>query len=95
MNQRSRWRVGSRVCWMWLGRPVHGTVKDVFIERVEKVIKGKTIVRNGSKDRPAYLVVSDAGNEALKLHSELRESKISPGTKTQAETKSRPQMYHD
>lgn len=39
-----------------------------------KTIKGKKIVRNGSPENPAVLVLSDAGNEALKLMSELTRS---------------------
>jgi hypothetical protein len=72
---------GARVFWMWLGRPVQGRVLEVFPERVERVIKGKRIVRNGSEERPAALVLSDAGNEALKLASELRpEAELLRGT---------------
>lgn len=69
---KKRVRVGSRVAWAWQGRLIQGKVVAVYSERVQKVIKGKLITRNGSKERPAYLVVSDAGNEALKLSTELR-----------------------
>lgn len=59
------------VCWKWLGREIPGVVVSVHIEPISKVIKGKTIKRNGSKENPAYVVESQAGNLALKLHSEL------------------------
>lgn len=66
-----KFKVGAKVQWKWLGRPIRGVVKEVFIERVTRVIKGKQIVRKGTQLNPAYLVVSEAGNEALKLQSEL------------------------
>lgn len=62
---------GSKVEWRWLGRPIRGEVKEVYPERVTRVIKGKSITRNGTSENPAYLVVSEAGNEALKLQTEL------------------------
>lgn len=65
------YRVGQKVSWKWLGGVIDGKVVEVFYERVEKTIKGKNIVRIGSKQKPAYLVRSEKGNLALKLHSEL------------------------
>ena len=67
----NQFKVGSFVTWQWLGRPINGVIKEVHPGRVEKNIKGKKIVRNGSKDKPAYLVESKAGNLALKLETEL------------------------
>lgn len=64
-------RVGAKVQWKWLGRSIHGVVKKKFTAPVTRVIKGKSIKRNGSKEKPAYLVESEAGNLALKLQSEL------------------------
>jgi hypothetical protein len=58
-----------------MGRPIEGYVVEVFNEPVSRVIKGKTIKRNGSQEKPAYLVRSKAGNEALKLETELKSSK--------------------
>lgn len=57
--------------WKWLGRPIAGTVEEVFEEPVVRVIKGKRIKRNGSPEKPAYLVRSEASNLALKLETEL------------------------
>ena len=74
---------------MWQGRPVHGKILKTYFERVEKVIKGKKIVRNGSKQRPAFLVKSEAGNMALKLSSELKKQE-NPRSKT-----SRPRIFED
>lgn len=69
------------VQWKYLGRPIHGKVEEVFLESVTKTIKGKKITRNGSKEKPAYLVKSEAGNIALKLESELQKNK-KPSSKT-------------
>lgn len=79
-----KFKKGSKVQWKWLGRPIYGVVLEVFEVPVVKEIKGKKIKRNGSKEKPAYLVLSDAGNEALKLESELsssttlKKSKLTP-----------------
>jgi hypothetical protein len=63
--------VDEAVQWKWLGCYIDGVVKEVYFEPVEKTIKTKKIKRNGSSINPAYLVQSEAGNFALKLHSEL------------------------
>lgn len=65
------YKVGSKIQWQWLGGVIKGTVKEVHLEPVTKTIKGKNIKRNGSPEKPAYLVESEAGNLALKLHTEL------------------------
>ncbi len=64
-------RIKQKVSWKWVGGTVEGVVVRIFRERVERKIKGSLIVRNGSKENPAYLVRSVKGNFALKLHSEL------------------------
>ncbi|QDK47058.1 DUF2945 domain-containing protein [Bdellovibrio sp. ZAP7] len=61
----------ENVQWKYLGRPIYGKVEEVFFESITKTIKGKKITRNGSKEKPAYLVKSEAGNIALKLETEL------------------------
>ncbi|MBS1972457.1 MAG: DUF2945 domain-containing protein [Bdellovibrionales bacterium] len=65
----------SKVEWLWLGKPVSGTVEEVYTESVTKEIKGKKITRHGTLEKPAYLVRSEAGNLALKLATELRSPK--------------------
>ena len=65
------YRIKQKVSWKWAGGTVEGEVVKIFRERVERKIKGSTIVRNGSKENPAYLVRSEKGNFALKLQSEL------------------------
>ena len=69
----SKFEIGSKVQWKWLGRVIAGQVEEVHFEPVLQEIKGKRIKRNGSPSKPAYLVRSDAGNLALKLESELTE----------------------
>lgn len=63
--------IGSDVCWKWYGGIIYGHVEAVFTSSVEVPIKDKLIKRNGSFEKPAYLVRSKAGNLALKLHTEL------------------------
>ena len=63
--------VGQKVKWKWMGSDIEGVVEEVFFGPIEKEIKGKSIKRNGSVEKPAYLVKSKAGNFALKLHTEL------------------------
>jgi hypothetical protein len=82
---------GQEVIWMWLGREIKGKVLEAYLEPVVREIKGKKIKRNGSPDRPAYLVQSEAGNLALKLHSELKEFKIDKNR----QKKSIPKMFGD
>lgn len=63
--------VGQEVHWKWAGGVISGKVEEVHFAPIEMVIKGSKIKRNGSVEKPAYLVRSQAGNIALKLHSEL------------------------
>ena len=62
---------GDRVKWKWGAHWAEGAVREVFTARVERVIKGARIVRNGQTDNPAYLIVQDNDAEVLKRHSEL------------------------
>jgi hypothetical protein len=62
---------GERVKWKWGAHWAEGAVREVFTERVERVIKGARIVRNGEPENPAYLIVQDNEAQVLKKHSEL------------------------
>jgi len=62
---------GSSVQWKWAGSIIEGVVEEIYFHPITKEIKGKFIKRNGSEEKPAYLVKSKAGNYALKLHTEL------------------------
>ncbi len=67
----AKFKVGGKIEWKWLGSVIDGVVEEIYLEPVLKEIKGKKIKRNGSPDKPAYLVRSEAGNFALKLETEL------------------------
>ena len=71
MSTYKPYKVGSKIKWKWAGSIIEGKVEEVFMGPIEKEIKGKKIKRNGSVEKPAYLVRSEAGNLALKLHTEL------------------------
>ncbi len=76
---KSKFKVGALVEWKWIGSIIEGVVEEVYFEPTLKTIKGKKIKRNGSPEKPAYLVRSEAGNIALKLETELaKRSKIFP-----------------
>jgi hypothetical protein len=61
----------DKVFWKWMGNKIYGKVIEVYQCPVTKEIKGKFIKRNGSDEKPAYYVQSEAGNFALKLQTEL------------------------
>ena len=74
MKSKSKMRtigVGTSVQWKWMNRFIIGSVKEVYTQSVSKTFKGKLIKRNGTDANPAYLVQSEAGNFALKLHTEI------------------------
>jgi hypothetical protein len=50
---------GDDVTWKYGKGKAEGTVAEVHQENVEKVIKGKTIKRNGSADEPALVIEQD------------------------------------
>lgn len=63
--------IGENVTWKWAGGVIKGQVEEIHLAPIEKIIKGSRIKRNGSVEKPAYQVKSQAGNIALKLHTEL------------------------
>lgn len=76
------------VQWKWMGQIIVGQVIEIFFEPTVKVIKSKNIKRKGSKENPAYLVQSKAGNIALKLQSELK-----PNALEQKKEKLKPRIF--
>jgi hypothetical protein len=74
-----KFKKGSKVQWRWIGSVIEGTVMQIYTKPVVREIKGKKIKRNGSEEKPAYLVKSAAGNLALKLETEI--SKRDPAKK--------------
>ncbi|MFO6445983.1 DUF2945 domain-containing protein [Erythrobacter sp. NE805] len=65
-------RKGQQVIWDWGGGTATGTIRDRYVRKVTRRIKGSAITRNGDVDNPAYLIVQEDGDEVLKLASELR-----------------------
>ena len=62
---------GDKVEWNWASGTASGKVAERFERRVQRTIKGSKIVRNGTKDDPAYLIEQSDGDDVLKLGSEL------------------------
>ncbi len=86
-----KFKVGAKIQWKWLGRAIQGVVKEVHLKPVTKVIKGKSIKRNGSEENPAYLVESSVGNLALKLGTEVS---ASAGASKKKETRG-PRLFSE
>ncbi|MBW8295494.1 DUF2945 domain-containing protein [Sphingopyxis sp.] len=63
--------IDAYVHWTWGRGEAHGRITERFETRVERLIKGARIVRNGSAANPAYLIEMIDGREVLKLGSEL------------------------
>jgi len=75
MEKTVAYKIGDHVSWKWAGGVVKGQVEEVHFAPIERVIKQSKIKRNGSVEKPAYVVKSEAGNIALKLHTELEKIK--------------------
>lgn len=71
MDKNNAFKVGDKISWKWAGGLIKGQIEEVHFAPIELVIKGSRIKRNGSVEKPAYVVKSEAGNIALKLHTEL------------------------
>ena len=65
-------RKGSKVTWTWGAYEAHGKVVDRFTARVTRKLQGTTVVREASKEHPAYLILQTDGDHVLKLDTELR-----------------------
>lgn len=63
--------VGETVCWKWGSGTASGEIRERFVSKVTRTIKGSDITRNASEDDPAYLIVQDDSAEVLKGHSEV------------------------
>lgn len=74
MEKITALKIGDDVSWKWAGGVISGQIEEVHFAPIEKIIKGSKIKRNGSVEKPAYVVKSQAGNIALKLHTELTKS---------------------
>ena len=64
-------RKGSKVTWTWGEHEAHGKILDRFTARVTRTLQGTKVVREASKEEPAYMVLQDDGDLILKSASEL------------------------
>lgn len=64
--------VGSRVSWTMNNEQGIGTVLDIFFAPVTRSIQGQEVTCLGSQDNPAYLILTDADIQLLRLKSEVR-----------------------
>lgn len=67
-------RKGSKVEWKWGQGTAEGKVEARYADKVTKKIDGKSITRNATKDKPAYLVKQNDGGRVLKSESELHKA---------------------
>lgn len=65
-------KVNDHVGWKWSGGLATGIVLEICPTRTEMESKGKKIVRNGSRDDPAVIILHDKGTQVLKLAHELQ-----------------------
>lgn len=64
-------KAGSKVRWAWGEGHATGVVRESFARRVQRTIKGRRIVRNGTEATPALLIEQADGDRVLKLASEV------------------------
>ena len=62
---------GDKVTWHWGSGTAEGKIEEKFDRRVQRTLKGAKVVKNGTKENPAYLVVQENDAKALKRGSEL------------------------
>ncbi|MEB3286796.1 MAG: DUF2945 domain-containing protein [Vampirovibrionales bacterium] len=62
---------GEHVMWRWGAHAAYGQVCEIYTEKVTRRIKGTSVTRNASPEKPAYLLVQENGQEVLKLETEL------------------------
>ncbi|WP_375450119.1 DUF2945 domain-containing protein [uncultured Devosia sp.] len=64
-------RKGSKVSWSWGANTAHGKIVERFNARVTRTLQGTKVVREASKEEPAYLIEQQDGDQILKSASEL------------------------
>jgi len=69
------YQTNTKVQWDWGNGVAEGYIREVFIEKITKTIKGSEVTRNGSDDDPAYSIEQEDGDKVLKLHSEIQKAK--------------------
>lgn len=63
---------GDDVTWKWGSGTGEGEVTQVHTDDVKKTIKGKTVTRHASADKPAVEVKTDKGAKVLKSVTEIK-----------------------
>lgn len=71
-NRKKRFEPGTEVTWNRGEHTAHGVIRKVFTHRIERTMKGATVMRAADKKNPAYLIEQDDGDQLLKNHSELK-----------------------
>ncbi|GAA4339938.1 hypothetical protein GCM10023149_50980 [Mucilaginibacter gynuensis] len=66
---------GDTVHWNWSNGEAEGTITKTHTEPVTKTIKGAKVKRNASKDKPAFEIKTDKGQQVVKSESELKKGK--------------------
>ncbi|WP_372626126.1 DUF2945 domain-containing protein [Arsukibacterium sp.] len=69
------YQTNTKVEWDWGNGTAEGYTREVFRNKITRSIKGTEVTRVASDDDPAYLIEQSDGDQALKLHSEIRKSK--------------------
>lgn len=64
-------KVGARVTWKWGSGTASGRIVERFERRVQRTIKGAKVVKNGTSEKPAFLIEQEDGGKVLKLGSEF------------------------
>lgn len=64
-------RKGTQVSWKYGTGTATGKIEETHKETVSRKLKGSEIVRHGTPDNPAYLIVQESGDKVLKLKSEI------------------------
>ena len=64
-------KTGDDVAYAWGKGTVEGTVRAVHTKDVEKTIKGSTVKRTASKEKPAVEIETGKGQTVLKSTSEI------------------------
>ncbi len=72
MSRASDVHKGDDVEWTWGSGKGTGEVTAVHTDDVKKTIKGKTVTRHASEDKPAVEVKTDKGARVLKSSSEIK-----------------------
>lgn len=69
-------KIGSEVGWSWASSLATGVVVEIHPRRHEIVTKGKHIVRNGTSEDPALVIMHVKGSLVLKLSHEVQELSV-------------------